>query len=210
MLGRFTSKPNSFHWECVKHLMGYLCATKNYGLCYQRYPAILEGFCDADWNTLLGDSLSISGYIFKIGGGAVSWKSKKQQIIAKSTMEAEMISLALASEEASWLRDLLFEIPLWEKPVPPILIHCDSTVAIYKVNNCFYNGKSRSIRRKHSIVRSYLDNGTIHVDYIPSSENIADPFTKALAREKIWITSRGMGLKPKECETSYEDTQPNS
>ncbi|GKU85679.1 hypothetical protein SLEP1_g312 [Rubroshorea leprosula] len=137
-------------------------------------------------------------YMFQGSSGAVSWKSKKQQIIAKSTMEAEMISLALASEEASWLRDLLFEIPLWEKPAPPILIHYDSTVAIYKVNNHFYNGKSRSIRRKHSIVRSYLDNETIQVDYIPSSENIADPFTKALARKKIWVTSRGMGLKLKE------------
>ena len=67
-------------------------------------------------------------------------------------MEAELIALALASEEANWLKDLLYEIPLWKKPIPPILIHCDSTVAIGRVKNHYYIGKSRHIRRKHSIV----------------------------------------------------------
>ena len=55
---------------------------------------------------------------------------KKQQIIAKSTLEAELIVLSSVSEEAGWLRDLLFETPMWEKPIPPILIHCDSTATI--------------------------------------------------------------------------------
>ena len=67
-------------------------------------------------------------------------------------MEAELIALVSASEEANWLRDLLYEIPLWEKLIPPILIHCDSIAAIGKVKNHYYNGKSRPIRRKHSIV----------------------------------------------------------
>ena len=113
-------------------------------------------------------------------------------------MEAELIALASASEEAGWLHDLLSEIPMWEKPMPPILINCDSTATIGRVRNRYYNRKSRSIRRKHSTVRSYVNNGTINVDYIRTEDNIADPLTKALARENIWITSRGMGLKPKE------------
>ena len=111
-------------------------------------------------------------------------------------MEAELIALASASEEANWLRDLLFQIPYFEKPIPPILIHCDSTAAIGRVQNRYYNGKSRPIRRKHSNVRSYLINGTINVDYVKSCDNLADPLTKALTREKVWSTSRGMGLKP--------------
>ena len=113
-------------------------------------------------------------------------------------MEAELIALASASEEAGWLRDLLFEIQMWEKPIPPVLIHCDSTTAIGRVQNKYYNGKSRSIRRKHSTVRSYMSNRTISVNYVRTCDNLADPLTKALAREKIWVASRGMGLKPKE------------
>ena len=111
-------------------------------------------------------------------------------------MEVELIALASTSEETNWLRDLLYEIPLWEKPIPPILIHCDSTAAIGRVRNRYYNGKSRPIRRKHSTVRFYLSSGIVNVDYIKSCDNLVDPFTKALARERVWNTSRGMGLKP--------------
>ena len=77
-----------------------------------RYPAVVEGYSDASWNTLLGDSLSTIGYVFTLGGGVICWKSKKQQIIAKSTIEAELIALSSASEEAGWLRDLLSETPM--------------------------------------------------------------------------------------------------
>ena len=113
-------------------------------------------------------------------------------------METKLIALSLASEEASWLRDLLSEISMWEKPISPVLIHCDIIATIGRVCNKYYNGKSRSIRRKHSTVRSYINNGTINVHYISTNDNIADPLTKALAREKIWIALRGMRLKPKE------------
>ena len=185
VLGRFTSKPGNEHWHAITRVMRYLIGTKNCGLFYKKYPAVLEGFCDADWNTLSGDSCSTTGYVFTLGGGAVCWRSKKQTIIANSTMEAELIALASASEEANWLRDLLFQIPYFEKPIPPILIHCDSTAAIGRVQNRYYNGKSRPIRRKHSNVRSYLTNGTINVDYVKSCDNLADPLTKALTREKV-------------------------
>ncbi|XP_021732277.1 uncharacterized protein LOC110699091 [Chenopodium quinoa] len=90
-----------------------------------------------------------------------------------STMESEMIALATASEEAGWLRGLLGEIPLWEKPLPAVLIHCDSTAAIAKVQNRYYNGKRRQIRRKHSTVREYLSIGAVRVDHIiPTNEGL--------------------------------------
>ena len=72
---------------------------------YKKYRVVLEDFCDADWNTLSGDSCSTIGYVFTLGGGAVCWRSKKQTIIVNSIMEAELIVLASVSEEADWLRD---------------------------------------------------------------------------------------------------------
>ena len=135
VLGRFTNKPSKDHWQAIKRVMRYLIGTKNYRLFYKKYPATIEVFSDVDWNTLSGDSLSTTGYIFTLGSGAICWKSKKQTIISNSTMEAELIALASASEEANWLRDLLYEIPFWEKPIKPILIHYDSTAAIGRVKN---------------------------------------------------------------------------
>ncbi|CAL2231552.1 unnamed protein product, partial [Prunus armeniaca] len=115
-----------------------------------------------------------------------------------STMESEMIALAMASEEAGWLRNLLSDTPLWERPIPAVLIHCDSTAAIAKVQNHYYNGKRRQIRRKHSTIKEFLSNGAVRVDYVRFDENLADPLTKGLTREKVWKTSKGMGLKPLE------------
>ena len=103
-------------------------------------------------------------------------------------MEAKLIALASTSEEANWLRDLLYEIPLWEKPIPPILIHCDRTTVIGRVKNRYYNGKSKPIRRKHNTMRSYLSSGIITMDHIKSNDNLADPFTKALGKDRVWNT----------------------
>ncbi|KAA0046734.1 pentatricopeptide repeat-containing protein [Cucumis melo var. makuwa] len=140
---KFTSRPSLEHWNAIKRIMRYLKKTQNVGLHYNKFPAVLEGYNDADWNSLSDDSKATSDYIFNITGGAVAWKSKKQTILAQSTIESEMIALAAATEEASWLRSLPSEIPTWERPRPAILIHCDSNATIAKVQNCYYNGKRR-------------------------------------------------------------------
>ncbi|WCJ43236.1 hypothetical protein M5689_023991 [Euphorbia peplus] len=111
-------------------------------------------------------------------------------------MDAELIALAVASEEANWLRCLLAEIPLWEKPIPAVLIHCDSTAAIAKIQNRYYNEKKRQIRRKHSTIRDFLMKGAVRVDHIRTEENLADPLTKGLARDKVQKTAKNMGLMP--------------
>ena len=83
-------------------------------------------------------------------------------------METELIALVSASQETNWLRNLLYEISLWKKLIPLILIHCDSIAAIGRVKNHYYNGKSRPIKRKHNTVRSYLSSSIIIMDYIKS------------------------------------------
>ena len=73
---------------------------------------------------------STSGYVFTLGGGAISWKSSKQTCIARSTMKSEFIALDKAREEAEWLQNFLKDIPFWPKLVGPICIYCDSQAAI--------------------------------------------------------------------------------
>ena len=86
-LSRFTVSPNENHWKAMKRLLGYLRHTQDYALHYTEYPAVLEGYCDANWITGTKDTKSTSGYVFTLGGAAVSWKSSKQTCIARSTME---------------------------------------------------------------------------------------------------------------------------
>ncbi|XP_050941584.1 secreted RxLR effector protein 161-like [Cucumis melo] len=98
---RFTNRPSLEHYKEIERVMRYLKKTQDLGLHYKEFPAVLEDYNDADWNSLSNDSKATSGYIFKIAGGAVAWKSKKQTILAQSTMGLEMIALATASEEAT-------------------------------------------------------------------------------------------------------------
>ena len=99
-LSRYTSNPGHDHWKAILRVLVYLKHTKNYGIHYTRYPAVLEGYSDANWISSTKDSKSTSGYIFTLGNGVVSWKSSKQTCIARSTMESEFIALDKAGEEA--------------------------------------------------------------------------------------------------------------
>nr|GEU45006.1 zinc finger, CCHC-type [Tanacetum cinerariifolium] len=81
---------------------------------------------DASWINHVEDSSSTSGSMFLLGGGAISWASKKQTCITGSTMKYEFVALAAAGKEAEWLRNLIHEIPIWSKPIAPIFIRCDS------------------------------------------------------------------------------------
>ncbi|GJS84144.1 zinc finger, CCHC-type containing protein [Tanacetum coccineum] len=101
-------------------------------LTYVGYPSVLEGYTDASWISNTEDNSSTSGWVFLLGGGAISWASKKQTCITRSIMEFEFVALAAASKEAEWLKNLLFEIPLWVKPIAPISIHCDSATTLAK------------------------------------------------------------------------------
>ena len=134
--------------------------------------------------------------MFTLGIAIVSWKSSKQTVIARSTMESEFMALDKCGEEAEWLRHFLEDIPRWPKPVPPICIHCDSQSAIGIAQNSMYNGKSRHIRCRHNTIKQQLSTEVISVDFVKSKDNIVDLLTKGLNRELIEKSSKGMGLKP--------------
>ncbi|KAK6124941.1 hypothetical protein DH2020_041316 [Rehmannia glutinosa] len=195
-LSQFLHAPTTNHWIACKHLLRFLKGTLTLGLVFkpvQRF--LLEGYSDADWASSLDDRRSTGGYVFTIGGGAVSWKSSKQTCIARSTMESEFIALDKAGEEAEWLHNFLEDIPCWPKPVAAIMIHCDSQSAIGRAQNSMYNGKSRHIHRRHNTVRQLISNGVITIDYVKSKENLADPLTKGFNRDQVYCLSKGMGLK---------------
>ena len=194
-LSRFTSNPNIEHWKAIERVLGYLKRTKDYGLQYSKFPAILEGYTDASWISSFGDNKSTTGWVFTLGGGAVSWKSKKQTCITHSTMESEFVALADAGKEAEWLRDFLLEIPLTSKSVNSISILCDSQATLARAYSEIYNGKSRHISLRHDYVRKLIKSGIISLTFVKTSENLADPFTKPLTREVVRSTSKWMGLK---------------
>ena len=120
------SNPGDDHWRALERVLRYLKGTMSFGIHYSRHPAVLEGYSDSNWISDIDQIYATSGYVLTLGGGAVSWRSCKQTILTKSTMEAELTALDTASAVAEWLRELLLDLPVVEKPIPAILMNCDN------------------------------------------------------------------------------------
>nr|GEW10926.1 hypothetical protein [Tanacetum cinerariifolium] len=111
-LSRYTSNPGTQHWQAIQRGLKYLKKTIDYRLTYTGYPSVLKGYTDANWINNTEDNSSTSGWVFLLGGGAISWASKKQTCITDSTIKYEFVDLAAASKKAEWLKTLLLEISL--------------------------------------------------------------------------------------------------
>ncbi|GKD41631.1 zinc finger, CCHC-type containing protein [Tanacetum coccineum] len=177
-LSRYTSNPGTQHWQVIQKVLKYLKKTMDYRLTYTGYPLVLEGYTDKSWISNTEDNSSTSGWVFLLGGGAISWASKKQTCITSSTMESEFVSLAAAGKEAEWLRNLILEILLWSKPITHISIRCDSDATLAKAYSQMYNGKSRHLGVMHSMIRELITNGVIYIEFVRSRQNLAGHLTK--------------------------------
>ena len=105
--------------------------------------------------------------VFSLGGGTVSWKSCKQTILTRSTMEAELTALDTATVEAEWLRELLMDLPVVEKRIQTISMNCDKQTMIIKVNSSKDNMKStRHVKRRLKFVGKLRNSGVIALDYV--------------------------------------------
>jgi hypothetical protein len=112
-------------------------------------------------------------------------------------MEAELTALDTATVEAEWLRELLMDLLMVEKPIPTISMNCDNQTVIVKVNSSKDNMKStRHVKRRLKSVRKLRNSGVIALDYVNTSKNLADQFTKGLSRNVIESASRELGLRP--------------
>jgi hypothetical protein len=99
-LSRYMSNLGDDHWHALERVLRYLKGTMSFGIHYSRHPAVLEGYSDSNWISDIDQIYATSGYVFTLGGGAVSWRSCKQTILIKSTMKAELTALVTASTEA--------------------------------------------------------------------------------------------------------------
>ncbi|KAK1667679.1 hypothetical protein QYE76_055838 [Lolium multiflorum] len=196
-LSQFNSNLGNDHWIALDRVMRYLRGATTYGLQYIGYPYVREGYSDANWISDADEIKATSGYIFTFGGAAISWRSRKQTILTMSTIEAELVALESATVEAEWLRELLSDLPMVEKPIPAILLNCDNQTVITKVKSSKDNLKSsRHVKQSIKSVRNLRCKGVIAIDYINTTKNLSDPFTKGLSRAVIDGASWKIGLRP--------------
>jgi hypothetical protein len=136
------------HWRALERVMHHLAGIMDHTINYFGYPVVLEGYSDAKWIFDVDDLYATSGYVFTLGGATISWRSCKQTIFTRSTIEAELAALDTTTVEADWLRELLMDFPIVEKSLPAILMICDNQTVVVKVDSSKDNMKSsRHIKR---------------------------------------------------------------
>ena len=193
ILSQFMQNPGQIHWEALKRVIRYLGSTKGLWLTFGgKSEKVLKGFCDADWASQKHRH-SISGFSFHYGVGAVSWSSKKQAVIALSSTEAEYIAQTHAAKEAIWLKNFVSE--LQGKKEPGLTMNCDNQSAIALAKDNKFHSRTKHIDIRYHFIREAVEDGNIVVNYIPTAENVADIFTKSLAKPKFESFVEGLGLR---------------
>jgi len=200
-LGAYTANPSTQHYSALKRILRYLAGTKDLGITYRKTEEktetpkenIIIGFADAAYAN--ADNLkSTSGYVFLASGGAITWKSKKQSVIALSSTEAEYVALSEAAREAVWLRNLYSELGFPE--MEPTTIRCDNEGSVILSRNPQFHQRSKHIKIRHHWIRDLVQNKTIDTVDCRDPEQTADVLTKALPKPKHTRHRAEMGIEP--------------
>ncbi|KAJ9541685.1 hypothetical protein OSB04_028191 [Centaurea solstitialis] len=194
---RYQQNPGEPHWVAVKNILKYLRRTKEMFLVFggTEDEISVTGYSDASFQTDRDDFRSQSGYVFTLNGGAISWKSSKQDTIADSTTEAEYIAASDAAKEAVWLKNFLSDLRVVASISRPIDIFCDNSGAVAQAKEPREHHKSRHVLRKYHLIREIIGRGDVRICKIPTEDNVADPLTKPLARVKHEAHANSIGMQ---------------
>lgn len=186
-LSRFQNSCDETHFKYALRVLKYLLKTSDLNLIYNANTSpnqdILSCFVDADWAGDPVDRKSTTGYVIKLYGNPILWKSRKQKSVTKSSTEAEYLALSDATSELKFLSSLLSEINIVLKQ--PIPIYEDNLGAVVIANKGNFSKNSKHIEVHNHFVNESVNNGLINVIKISSDENEADILTKSLGKQNF-------------------------
>ena len=196
MTSRFQKDPGEDHWTAVKNILKYLRRTKDLMLVYGGDECLaVTGYCDASFQTDTDDSRSQTGYIYMLNGGAVCWKSSKQESTADSTVEAEYMAACEAGKMGVWIREFIDELGIVPSIAEPMELFCDNTGAIANAKDYRASKRTMHIKRKFHLIREFVERGDIKMCKVGTDSNTADPLTKPLAIVKHERHVGAMGIR---------------
>ena len=181
--------PRVYDTRACDRVFRYLAGTRTLGLLYGRQRdeaktrtkrVAIDAYADSDWASDKVDRKSVTGWIARLNGDPVSWASKKQKVVSQSTCEAELYAEAAAINETKWLGGLLSEIGMAPTEVPVIYGDNQSAQALSK--NGIKSERTKHIAIKYAFIHDEVEQGRVKLQWIPTTEQLADVLTKALPR----------------------------
>lgn len=182
-VSQFMQAPTHLHLAAVRRIVRYLNGTSHRGLFFSvESPLRLTTYSDADWAGCSDTRRSITGWCMFVGTSLISWKSKKQDRVSKSSTESEYRAMSSACSEIIWLRGLLAELGFPQ--LESTSLYADNTSAIQITANPVFHERTKHIEVDCHSIREACDNGVISLPHISSALQTADIFTKALSRQR--------------------------
>jgi hypothetical protein len=168
--------PRTPHLEAINKILRYLKGTPGKRICMKNNNSNdVCGYSDADWAGSF-DRKSTTGFCTFVGGNLVTWKSKKQNIVARSSAEAEYRAMASTASELTWIKQLLSDIGIEDQG--PIKMFCDNQAARHIASNSVFHDRTKHIEVDCHFIREKIQSKEIETPFIRSEDQLADIFTK--------------------------------
>ncbi|CAM8901857.1 unnamed protein product [Rhodiola kirilowii] len=193
VLSQFMQAPTEDHLQAAHRVLRYIKFAPAQGLMFpSRNDLRLVAYCDADWASCPVTRRSVTGYCMMLGNSIVSWKTKKQVVVARSSAESEYRALAGACGEALWLVRLLADMNVI---VPaPVYTYCDNQAALHIARNPVFHERTKHVEIDCHFVRYHVNTGFLSPTSISTAEQPADLFTKPLAFDRLTYLLSKLGV----------------
>lgn len=193
VVSQFMSEPTQTHWEAAIRIVKYLKGAPGKGVLYADYGhTSVEAFSDADWAGSPSDRRSTTGFCVFVGGNLVSWKSKKQSVVARSSAESEYRAMAHVTSEIVWVHNILREVGV--EVQLPVSLWCDNRAAIHITNNPVFHERTKHIEVDCHFIREKVQQGLISAVHVRSADQLADVFTKSLGKSRVEYICNKLGM----------------
>ncbi|KAM2944179.1 hypothetical protein COP2_027257 [Malus domestica] len=192
IVSQFMHSPTMEHFNLVKRILRYLKGSVGRGIIMKNNASTqITGYCDADWVGNSIDRKSTTGYCTFVGGNLVSWKSKKQTVVARSSAEAEYRAMASTACELIWLKGLLCDLGVFNHQ--SMSLFCDNQAAMHIASNPVFHERTKHIEVDCHYVRTQVQSQVIQTHFVRSSDQLADLFTKSLASHQFQLLLGKLG-----------------
>ncbi|CAL8993798.1 unnamed protein product [Prunus brigantina] len=194
VVSQFMHSPNVSHRNAVDRILRYLKLAPGKGLMFSKNRDLeVVGYTDADWAGSITDRRSTSGYFTFVGGNLVTWRSKKQNVVSRSSAEAEYRGMAHGVCELLWIRRLLTELGF--KPGKPMELHCDNKSAIDIAHNPVQHDRTKHVEVDRHFIKEKIEKKIIRLPFVKSEDQLADILTKAVCSRVFYdsLTKLGIG-----------------
>ncbi|KAM1277315.1 hypothetical protein ACFX13_030432 [Malus domestica] len=175
---QFMHQPTTTHWIAVKRILRYLKSTPDHGLVYKLGPLTLTAFADSDYAGDPDDRKSTGRYCIFLSPNLVSWSSKKQKGVSRSSTESEYRQLAITAATISWFRKLFKDLHLH---LSPPKVWCDNISAIFLASNPVFHARTRHVEVDYHYIREKVTRQELQVGYVVTQDQLADFLTKGLS-----------------------------